>query len=299
MNLVTRWETWRKVLGPSGSRQRKAVLAQLQTRPAVLYWGDSWFSTPLYPNLARQSARRIDGIGMLIGKPGASAEQLFSASDVRKVVERLRHNPFDVLCLSAGGNDALSQRLQRIFSAWIGNAKPKLDALQAYEVLLQQRFFDQLADRYRLLLDALPPVSKARPEFRVVGHAYAPLLRIGVPADLTTVNIGLIALLKDDVGPWLWGPMQHVLPDKTQARRFADLLLLDGLRDRVMQSLAQVYPQLFSYADFSAVPEMTQVTAWYDEIHPTERGFAALAPVLNDEIRRVLPPRKQAAVSLG
>lgn len=296
MNPVTRWEDWRTVVGPSGSRHRKAVMDQLQTRPALLYWGDSWFSTPLYPNLARQSAARIDGIGMLIGKPGTTAEQLFSASEVRRVVDRLRHNPFDVLCLSAGGNDALSQRLQRIFAAWIGTGKPGLDAQQAFAELLRRQFFDQLGARYRSVLDALAPVKRARPDFRVVGHAYAPLLRIGVSADLTTANIGLIALIKDDIGPWLWGPMQHVLPSKAEAKRFADLLLLDGFRDRVMQPLARDYPQLFGFADFSVVPDMAQAKSWYDEIHPTAAGFAALATVFNDAIRAALPRAKRTAV---
>ena len=55
-DLVTRWEDWRKLIGPQNSRHRKLVLEQLKTQPALLYWGDSWFSTPLYPNLARQSA---------------------------------------------------------------------------------------------------------------------------------------------------------------------------------------------------------------------------------------------------
>ncbi len=295
-DLVTRWEDWRKLIGPQGSRHRRLVLDQLETQPALLYWGDSWFSTPLYPNLARQSAARIAGIGMLIGRPGATAEQLFSASDVRKVAERLRHNPFDVLCLSAGGNDALSQRLARVFGAWIGTPKAKIDAAQAYAELVNRKFFEQLVTRYRSVLDALHPVKRARPAFRVIGHAYAPLLKIGVPGDLSVTNIGLIALLKDDVGPWLWGPMQHVLPDKAEAKRFADLLLLEGFRGSVMQPLAQAYPQLFSFADFSAVPAMRQAASWYDEIHPTGEGFAALAGVFNDTIRAAVPAAKRAAV---
>jgi hypothetical protein len=295
-DLVTRWEDWRKLIGPQGSRHRRLVLDQLETQPALLYWGDSWFSTPLYPNLARQSAARIAGIGMLIGRPGATAEQLFSASDVRKVAERLRHNPFDVLCLSAGGNDALSQRLARVFAAWIGTPKAKIGAAQAYAELVDRKFFEQLLARYRSVLDALHPVKQARPAFRVVSHAYAPLLKIGVAGDLSVPNIGLIALIKDDVGPWLWGPMQHVLPNKVEAKRFADLLLLDGFRDSVMQPLAQAHPQLFGYADFSAVPAMARAASWYDEIHPTGEGFDALASVFNDTIREALPAPKRAAV---
>ena len=59
---TTRWEVWRDLIGTPSSRQRKRVMVFLQTRPALLYWGDSWFSTPLYLNLARQSLLRIDGM---------------------------------------------------------------------------------------------------------------------------------------------------------------------------------------------------------------------------------------------
>jgi len=201
-----------------------------------------------------------------------------------------------VLCLSAGGNDALSQRLARVFAAWMDGQQARIGAQQAYAELVTRKFFAQLVVRYRSVLDALQPVKQARPGFRVIGHAYAPLLKIGVPGDLSVPNIGLIALLKDDVGPWLWGPMQHVLPDKAEAKRFADLLLLDGFRDSVMRPLAQAYPQLFSYADFSTVPAIAQAASWYDEIHPTGDGFAALADVFNDAIRAALPVAKRAAV---
>ena len=77
MNWTTRWETWRTLMGAPSSLQRKRVEAFLQTRPSLLYWGDSWFSTPLYLNLARQSILGIDGMAMLIGKPGATASELF------------------------------------------------------------------------------------------------------------------------------------------------------------------------------------------------------------------------------
>lgn len=84
-NIVTRWEGWRELRGGS-PRHRHAVDAWLQTHPAVLYWGDSWFSTPLYPNLARQSAARIDGLCMIVGKPGATAAQLLSARNLSSMM---------------------------------------------------------------------------------------------------------------------------------------------------------------------------------------------------------------------
>lgn len=299
MTWTTRWEVWRKVMGAPSSRQRRRVMEFLERRPAMLYWGDSWFSTPLYLNLARQSLLRIDGMAMLVGQPGATASELFSAGNVSTMAGRIQQWPFDVLCLSAGGNDQLSERLAKVFAAWMPPArKPKLDARQAFDLLLATPSFELIRARYAAVLDAMRVVHRQRPAFRVVGHTYAPLQRIGAKADLTVANIGLIAWLKDDVGPWVWKPMQHVLPDVAEGKRFADLLLVEGFRDRVLEPLAQsrTYGDIFSYAELGSVPAATDPAFWNDEIHPTEAGFAELAVALNAQVRRVLPPAKQAAV---
>lgn len=298
MTWTTRWEVWRKVMGAPSSRQRRHVNAFLEQRPALLYWGDSWFSTPLYLNLARQSLLRIDGMAVLVGKPGATASGLFGAGDIDTMAARIEAWPFDVLCLSAGGNDQLSERLAKVFAAWMPPArKPRIDAQHAFDLLVATPGFDLVRARYAAVLDAMRVVRRKRPAFRVVGHTYAPLQRIGARADLSVANIGLIAWLKDDVGPWLWRPMQHVLPDLAEGKRFADLLT-QGFRDRVLEPLAgaDAYGDFFSYAELGTVAGVADAAFWNDEIHPTEAGFAALAVALNAQIRRVLRPAKRAAV---
>lgn len=294
--FVTHWIDWRELMGPPRSRQRRELERRLDTRPALLYYGDSWFSTPLYPNLARQSAGLIDGIGMISGKPGATAQELLTPSKVRELSERLSHNPFDALVVSLGGNDALGERLRRIFKDWVDGRAEKISAKAAFQRLLDQQVFERLVERYRLLLDTLAPLRRSRPDFRIVGHCYAPLLRIGQPADLTTANIGLIAIIKDEVGPWLWEPMRHVLADLAQGKVFADLLLRDGFCDRVMRPTREHLPGFFDFAEFSSVAHLLETDAWYDEIHPDPSGFAAMAPVLNEKIRAALNPSKRDAV---
>ena len=299
MTWTTRWETWRALMGPHGSRQRRQVEALLETMPCLLYWGDSWFSTPLYLNLARQSLLRISGMAMLIGKPGATAAELFTASAARNYAARLKSSPFDAVCLSAGGNDQLSERLAKIFAPWMPpGMQPKIGALDAFDILLDSGSLEGVRNRYAIVLDAFGAVQGIRPHFRVLGHTYAPIRRIGVAADLTVSNIGLIAWLKGDVGPWLWRVMQHVLEDKSQAVAFARLLMLDGFRDRVLAPLASPgqYGGLFSYTDFTDVPEASADAFWNDEIHPTEAGFAVLAQVMNRDLRPLMPVAKQWAI---
>jgi hypothetical protein len=296
-SIVTRWEEWRDLRG-GDARHRAAVDAWLKMHPAILYWGDSWFSTPLYPNLARQSAEKIDGLRMIIGKPGAMAAELMSARHISKMTDRIKANPFDILCVSAGGNDALSDRLAAVFEPWMKARKPSLTAEDAFELVVRSKLFTRLADRYRLLLDSMQAgVVKRRPGFRVVGQTYAPLQRIGVPGDLTIKNIGLIAILKDDVGPWLWGPMKRVLTGVEDGAKFSNLLLVEGFRDSVLKTMEKEYAGLFSYADIASIAELSDPAKWHDEIHPTAVGFAACAPVLNEAIRKALPPAKRAAIS--
>lgn len=296
-NVITRWEELRDIAQGS-KRHRQAVADWLQTRPAVLYWGDSWFSTPLYPNLARQSAARIDGLRMIVGKPGATAAQLMGGRDIDRLCSRIKANPFDLLCVSAGGNDALSDRLKTVFAPWMKGNKAKIGPQAAFQILVGSKLFDRLFDRYDRLLDALKKqVLPGRPHFRVVGHGYAPLNRIGAAGDLTIDNIGLIAILKDDVGPWLYGPMAKVLSTPAEGKAFADLLLQGGFRDLVLKPLKAKYPGLFTYADLSLIPALDNPSLWYDEIHPTEQGFALCVPALNDTIRSALPAAKRSAVT--
>lgn len=296
MNWTTRWEVWRELMGRPSSAQRKRVETFLRTRPALLYWGDSWFSTPLYLNLARQSILGIDGMTMLIGKPGATASELFTAARIREIAGRVAGSPFDAVCLSAGGNDRLSERLEKRFAAWLPPRRSaRLSAQEAFDFLAADGGFEVVRNRYAALLDALEKVRRKRPHLRVIGHGYAPLTKIGAAGDLTVQNIGLIAWLKGDVGPWLWPTMRHVIADKDEGKRFADLLLQRGFRDRVLRPLAADHGGLFSFVDFVGLPGLDDPALWYDEIHPTEAGFARMAAHFNAHLRDRMPAAKRGA----
>ncbi len=303
MELISHWIDWREAMGSPNSRQRREVTKLLKHRPMLMYLGDSWFSTPLYRNLARQSAKPIDGMGIVLGKPGGLAADLLSTSALDSLQGRLLANEFDALIVSAGGNDSLSDRLKQVFAAWTSSTPraAKISADQAFDVLVNAGIFDDgkgggILGRYRALLQMAKRVQAQRPHFRVIGHTYAPLKRIGQEADLTVANIGLLAFVKGSVGPWLWSVMRHVLADKEAGRLFARRLLLDGFRTLVLDRLVSDFPGLFSYADFSTLVGIDVDAFWYDEIHPNEAGFARMAPLLNDRIREALPADKRAAV---
>ena len=294
---VTMWEHWRELMGAPSSAVRREINKRLETRPCMLYWGDSWFSTPLYLNLARQSMRRIDGIGVLIGKPGAQAERLFTPSEVDDNVRRLRKWPFDIVSLSAGGNDALSDRLAQVFKVQPkSDKKGVLTAANAYEQFLEARIFRSIVASYSVLLDEIGSLRSepGKGHIRVIGHSYCKILRLGVPAKLNVDNIGLVAWLKGETGPWFWSVMKHVVTDEDQGMIFASQMI-DDFRQAVMGDLERRY-SFFKASNFHAVPDAKLPDFWNDEIHPTEAGFAALAKPFNADLRSLLDASKRDAV---
>lgn len=286
--IYSNWNAVREATGTPSSRKRRLWREVLRTRPAIAYWGDSWFSTPLYKNLCWHSFARIDGISLRLGGPGLTAARMLTPAACREQVLRLKSREFDVVCLSIGGNDGLSRRLAAIL-----DGSGRLDAGQAFDKVLDAWLFDGIRAHYAVALSALSDVGTA---FRVVGHGYAPPVRIAEPGRTSIKNLGLLAPLVGNVGPWLWPAVKATLGSKAEARRFARLLLVQGFRDRVLAPSRRDFPRLFSYADFSAVAEAGDAAFWYDEIHPTEDGFAALAALYNDTIRAALPATKRAAV---
>lgn len=235
MSIKRIYDNWSQVTaatGTPGSARRRAWGGYLATRPAIAYWGDSWFSTPLYRNLYWNSFARIDGASRM---------------------------PVDA----------------------------------AYQAVVDDGVFARVRERYAILLSALSTVGGG---FRVVGHGYAPLQRIGAAGATSIKNLGLAAPLVGNVGPWLWPAMRPVLGTHEAARAFARRLLVDGFRDQVLVPSRRDFGGLFSFVDFAGIPDAAADAFWYDEIHPTEAGFAVRATGLNPLLRAALPAAKRAAV---
>ncbi|TWT22350.1 hypothetical protein FQY83_04785 [Luteimonas marina] len=293
MALKRIYDNWTQVRAASGmprSKQRRDWREYLKQRPAIAYWGDSWFSTPLYKNLCWNSFARIDGMSIRLGGPGLTAAEMLTPAACRNYAERFASREFDLLCLSIGGNDCLGDRLAKVFAG-----QGRMDADDAFEAVVEHGVFERLLARYDLLLSSMKTVGGS---FRVVGHGYAPLSRhaIGKEGELTVRNLGLAAMVMGTVGPWLWPVMKPVLASKAEAERFAWRLLVDGFRDQVLAPSRAAYPGLFSYADFSGIGSVEDKDFWYDEIHPTEAGFGLLAGGFNTMIRNALPAAKRGAV---
>src|SRR5690606_18569814 len=81
--IYDNWQQLRAASGTPSSRQRREWNAYLEKRALIGYWGDSWFSTPLYRNLCWNSFARIDGMSIRLGGPGLTAAQMLTPAACR------------------------------------------------------------------------------------------------------------------------------------------------------------------------------------------------------------------------
>lgn len=288
--IYDNWQQLYAASGPPRSVERRRWREYLRTRPLIAYWGDSWFSTPLYKNLYWNSFARIEGMSIRLGGPGLSAAEMCTPSRCADNAARFAARDFDLLCVSIGGNDCLGANLQRVFAS-----SRRMDAERAFRRVVDDGIFERLRGRYTTLLTPMQQIGR---QFRVVGHTYVPLHvdAIGERGQVDIKSLGLIAPFIGAVGPWLWPTMRPVLGSKAEAARFARLLLVDGFRDQVLVPSREDFRGLFTFADFSSLDASLGRDFWFDEIHPTEAGFATLSLGFNAMIQAALPAPKQAAV---
>lgn len=252
-----------------------------EATPVVFCEGDSWFSTPLSMNLLdwlvwptpEDEARGVPlfGAGGLFFRTednGDGALDMFSARGIRDLADWYAGFEFDLVLLSAGGNDFVGGFLERTFR---GAGRMRVD--QAYRRVVDTGRYGQVLAAYRALIARFRAI---RPQTPILAHSYDYPQRMGEPARFTLGNIGAAALLRQGVGPWIGNRIAHVLPDADDQRRFARRLI-DGFVERVLVPLrdARDSGRVFDFVDLRGT--LTRPEQWFDEMHPTGAGFAALA----------------------
>jgi len=257
----------------------------LKTTPVILSEGDSWFSTPLYYNLVDWlEARARNATFMRLESPGALATQMFDGGNLRKLRDRIKTFEFDVLLISAGGNDFVDDFLRDTFR----HAKAMTPEAALQRVIDNGRY-DEVLRAYRRLLEV---ALKARPDLKIITHTYDYPQLMGKKGELTVEQVGLVALFKRSVGDWIAKHVKRVLPTESEQRAFARLLI-DAYSDRVLRQLQQDYASL-TVIDFRG--KLTQDSDWNDEMHPTEAAFQKLADDLRQAVRAALPEEKRGAM---
>lgn len=249
--------------------------------PVVFCEGDSWFSTPLAMNLLdwlvfptpedESKGVPLFGAGGLFFRTEDSGElamDMFTRKGVRDLSRWYGGFDFDLVLLSAGGNDFVGEFLQKSFQ---GAGRMSVQA--AFQRVVASGRYDAVRNAFRALIEAF---QKLKPDVPILAHTYDYPRELGLGGKLTLANLGAAALLKQGVGPWIGNRIAHVLPDTDQQRQFARLLV-DGFAQRVLVPLRDdaKLGKVFDFVDLRGT--LAQRSQWFDEMHPTSTGFNLLA----------------------
>ena len=274
-------------------RDRRAF----EATPVIFCEGDSWFSTPLAMNLLdwlvwpapADEARGVPlfGAGGLFFRTedsGDLALDMFAPRRIRDLAQWYEGFAFDLVLVSAGGNDFVDGFLQRLFRG----LRP-MSATAAFQRVLDSGRYGQVLAAYRGFVERFRAI---RPRTPILAHSYDYPLRMGQPAKLTLGNLGAAALLKQGAGPWIGNRVAHVLPGIAQQRRFARLMT-DGFVEHVLMPLRDdpASGRVFDFVDLRGT--LRRESHWFDEMHPSGAGFALLA----DRFRRQM--QQKLEVKLG
>jgi len=260
--------------------------------PIVFCEGDSWFSTPLYMNILdwlvfatpEEEAKDVPvlGRGGLFYRDETSghlAVDMFTTKNIKRLMKAYDAFDFDIAMLSGGGNDFVSDYLKTTFA----NQKTPMTVDAAFATVVNTGRYDEVRDAWTAMLTAM---VATRPKTPIVTHTYSYPLKLGVPGDLTLINIGAVAAFKKQVGPWIGPHVQWALPALADQRAFARKLI-DGFADRVLLPIQQKpkFRDILRVLDLRN--ECPNESDWFDEMHPTGASCHRLSKHFEAEIRNL------------
>jgi lysophospholipase L1-like esterase len=250
-------------------QQFNALVAGGHGAMRILAQGDSWFC---YPHEALLSAAPKDCIWQLgrsvavsdMAVPGARTWQYVDTARFEAVLDQLDALKIDVLLLSGGGNDLVRDRnLAKILP---GGDRP-----------LEQYLGKAFRDIVQASIDNLDRLASAalrrRPGLKIVfnayGYAFPKPTGVWFGEPMTSIGIPVVT--------------QKLIADK-MLQRYADALR--ALAKRLDDAFGDGGPTVVVADTLDAVPHKKD---WFDELHPTTDGFAAVRDALQKAILKVRP----------
>jgi endonuclease/exonuclease/phosphatase family metal-dependent hydrolase len=250
-------------------RRKRAYRRTLEDSPSlrrVVSEGDSWFQ---YPFVLDDVIDQLFGEYAILSL-GAGGDTLANMVGEPEYLEAVEEEKPDAFLLSAGGNDLLGEgQLVKILKAGVDSAHPA-------DFLDEDAFKAQLSrtlDRFRAIFDSL---IGARPDLVCFCHGYD----YAIPAD----------------GRWLGKPMaERGIAKPLQAPVVR--LIVDRFNE-ALQGLVCDFPGKVQFVDCRGTVGEGR---WYDELHPTDEGFAAVAGLFRTVMASALPPRgrRRGALTRG
>jgi hypothetical protein len=236
--------------------------------PVIVAEGDSWFCYPRDSILVPDDAP-VDCVTVLqrsrpvlcVGRPGDTLGSMADfASSVSSDVDTFGA---EVLMLSGGGNDLLGGgRLSQVLRP--GNHPPSK--------ALTPAFFDLLETAAWNIARIVHEVRRANPAVKIMIHGYD----YGEPTGK---------------GPWLKAPMD-VLGIPVHRHRPIVRSIVNAVASRYQTEMDRLDHALAGGRGeivFVDLRNAVKPTEWYDELHPDDAGFRAVAAKLDRQLKRFLP----------
>lgn len=229
--------------------------------PRIASEGDSWFQYPL---------RLFDVIDYVaqdyaVFDTSAAGDLLENMARKRDYIDALKRSEAEILLLSAGGNDVcaggnLARHLERFDPA----LKPADYLRRSYRAVMD----NAIASYERICRD----VNRHFPGVTIIVHGYDYVI--------------------PDNGRWLGKPMaERGIKDRALQRAIAAEMIDQFNRElrRMAQGMGHV-----AYVDCrNCVGDGN----WFDELHPTDRGFAKVASLVLTKVKEITARRPQPARS--
>ncbi|MFT4012242.1 MAG: caspase family protein [Paracoccus sp. (in: a-proteobacteria)] len=236
-------------------------LGQGYDGPRLAAEGDSWFQYPL---------RLFDVIDYAMDHyavfdTSAAGDLLENMARSREYIAALRRSEAEILLLSAGGNDVCAGGKLADFLETYDPDHPDLKPGDYLKRGYQAVMDNAIAAYERICRD----VNREFPGVTIVVHGYDYVIPNG--------------------GRWLGGPMEsRGIADRKLQRRIAAEMI-----DQFNRALRRMARDLghVAYVDCrGAVADAD----WFDELHPTSKGFAAVSSRILTTVKQILaqrPPR--------
>ncbi|MBT4056054.1 peptidase C14 [Candidatus Peregrinibacteria bacterium] len=239
----------------------------------ILAEGDSWFAYPRKFIAFGKDANIIDHLGdkndLIIyntSSNGDEAVSMLSGEQKFSLIKRLKHNEFDFLLFSGGGNDIVGKfdfdffirekTAERTWENCIHNDRVELK-------------ISQIKASYEILCELTIDYSKNQ-NIKIITHTYDDML----PTDEGFELFDLIPFGKSWLHPFL---MKKNITDFNDQRNIV-YHLLDKFRDAVNE-VAQNY-DFFTVVDTRGTIDEDE---WRNEIHPDSSGFGKIADKILQE----------------
>lgn len=239
--------------------------------PVVVAEGDSWFEHPLRKDiidvLSQKYAIRC------VSSAGAELGDMVKQAEYVKYIDSEQPSLF---LFSAGGNDVVGDE----FKQWIKKegGDPRDPAS-----FIQEAYHQHVLKMARWFRSVVAHVHGVRPETHIIVHGYD----YAIPYN-ARVERGR-RILSLGAGHWMHRPLEaaKVHDPELQVAIVKEMVDLwnTALQDEVIKKEQRVH-----YVDLRDTLKTRK--AWYDELHPEDPGYKALARKIDDVMERILKEQR-------